>query len=138
MIATTTDAGQRVRRRLNQEVVGWFTTVRRDGQPQPVPVWFLWQADETLLIFSQPQAQKLRNIRHNPKTAFNLNSDGEGHDVVRVDGMAEIVEGLQATDVPAYIEKYRERIANLGITPQGFVASYSVAVRVRPVKVIAY
>ena len=30
-----------------------MTTVRSDGQPQTVPVWFLWD-DEGFLIYSQP------------------------------------------------------------------------------------
>lgn len=34
----------RVQKRLREEEIAWITTVRRDGQPQPVPVWFLWEA----------------------------------------------------------------------------------------------
>lgn len=35
--------GQRVRARLRDEQVIWFTTVGADGTPQPNPVWFIWQ-----------------------------------------------------------------------------------------------
>jgi PPOX class probable F420-dependent enzyme len=66
MLDTTTEAGGRAERRLREEEIAWLTTVRADGQPQSVPVWFLWN-DESFLIYSQPDRQKLRNISNNPR-----------------------------------------------------------------------
>jgi PPOX class probable F420-dependent enzyme len=66
MLDTTTEAGGRSERRLREEEIAWLTTVRADGQPQSVPVWFLWN-DESFLIYSQPDRQKLRNISNNPR-----------------------------------------------------------------------
>ncbi len=66
MLDTTTEAGGRAERRLREEMIAWLTTVRADGQPQSVPVWFLWN-DESFLIYSQPDRQKLRNISNNPR-----------------------------------------------------------------------
>ena len=48
-------------RRLRSEQVAWLTTVRADGQAQSTPVWFLWDG-ETFLLYSQPGAQKVRNL----------------------------------------------------------------------------
>ncbi len=122
----------RVQKRLREEESAWITTVRRDGQPQPVPVWFLWDG-ESFLIYSPPDRQKLRNISGNPRVALNLNSSRYGADVVRVEGEAEILEDFPpATGVPEYLEKYREGIARIGLDPEGFARSYSVPVRVRP------
>lgn len=135
MIDTSTEFGQRVQRRLNEETIGWLTTVTPAGQPQSVPVWFLWQDDETLLIFSRPDTPKLRNIRNNPHVSFNLDSDGQGGDIVRLEGSAEIVDGVIATDVPAFIEKYRAGIGRIGTTPEGFAGSYSIALKMTPAKV---
>jgi hypothetical protein len=75
MSDATTEAGGRADRRLREEEVAWLTTVRSDGQPQSVPIWFLWDG-ETFLIYSQPGRQKLKNITRNPRT----------------EGTAEIVE----------------------------------------------
>jgi PPOX class probable F420-dependent enzyme len=61
-------------RRLREEEIAWLTTVRADGQPQSVPVWFLWDG-ETFLVYSQPGRQKLRNIATNPRLGLNLNSN---------------------------------------------------------------
>jgi Pyridoxamine 5'-phosphate oxidase len=43
--------------------MAWLTTVRPDGQPVSVPVWFLMREDGTILLYSQPGTQKLRNIQ---------------------------------------------------------------------------
>jgi PPOX class probable F420-dependent enzyme len=65
MLDTTTAAGGREDRRLREEKIAWLTTVRSDGQPQSVPVWFLWDG-ESFLIYSQPDRQKLKNIGRKP------------------------------------------------------------------------
>lgn len=137
MLDTTTEAGGRAERRLREEEIAWMTTVRPDGQPQSVPVWFLWEG-ETFLVYSQPkrrQGQKLRNIERNLRVGLNLNSNAQGGDVVRVEGTAEIVEDAPpATEVPEYVEKYRESIARIGFDPDGFARAYSVAIRVTPTR----
>jgi hypothetical protein len=49
--------------------MAWLTTVRPDGRPDSVPVWFLWRDDETILVYSQSGKIKLRNISHNPRVS---------------------------------------------------------------------
>jgi PPOX class probable F420-dependent enzyme len=134
MLDTTTEAGIRAERRLCEEEIAWLTTVRADGQPQSVPVWFLW-AEETFLIYSQPDRQKPRNISRNPRVDLNLNSNAHGGDVVRVEGTATIVENAPpATEIPEYVEKYRAAIARIGFDLEGFARAYSVALRVMPTR----
>lgn len=134
MFDTTTGAGGRAARRLGDEEIAWLTTVRADGQPQSVPVWFLWDG-ETFLIYSQEGRQKLRNISGNARVGLNLNSSAHGGDVVRAEGLAEVVEDAPpATGVAPYLEKYREAIARIGYDPEGFARAYSVAVRVTPAR----
>jgi PPOX class probable F420-dependent enzyme len=134
LLDTTTEAGGRADRRLHEEEVAWLTTVRQDGQPQSVPVWFLWEGEE-FLIYSQPGRQKLRNIAKNSRIDLNLNSNTHGGDVVRVEGMAQIVEDAPpATEVPEYVEKYRTAIARIGFAPEGFARAYSVLLRVTPTR----
>ena len=130
MLDTTTEAGSRADRRLREEEVAWLTTVRSDGQPQSVPIWFLWDG-ETFLIYSHPGRQKLKNIARNPRVGLNLNSDAHGGAVVRAEGAAEIVEDFPpATEVGEYLEKYRAAIARIGYDPDGFARDYSVPIRV--------
>ncbi len=128
MIMQLSDAVQQL---LREEETIWFTTVRADGQPQPVPVWFLWDGG-TFLIYSQPRNQKLRNIQANGRVSLNLGRDDH---VVRFEGRAEIAEDAPpATDVPEYVEKYRDGIARIGMTPESFATAYSVPIRVRPTR----
>lgn len=134
MLDTTTEAGGRAERRLREEEIAWLTTVRSDDQPQSVPVWF-FRDGEKFLVYSQPGRQKLRNIERNPQVDLNLNSNAQGGDVVRVEGTAKIVEDAPpATEVPEYVEKYRDAIARIGFGPDGFARAFSVAIQVTPTR----
>jgi PPOX class probable F420-dependent enzyme len=120
--------------RLQVEQIAWLTTVREDGTPQPAPVWFLWER-ETFLIFSQPEALKVRNIRKNPKVAVHFNTDESGGQVVVFWGQATLEEQAPRADqVSAYLEKYRQGIADIGMDPESMARQYSLAIRVKPVR----
>jgi PPOX class probable F420-dependent enzyme len=132
MFDTTTEAGARADRRLREEEVAWLTSVRSDGQPQSVPIWFLWDG-KTFLIYSQQGRQKLKNIGRNPRVGLNLNSNAHGGAVVRTEGTAEIAEDVPpATEVGEYLEKHRAAIAWIGYDPDGFARDYSVPIWVTP------
>jgi PPOX class probable F420-dependent enzyme len=134
MLDTATEAGARAERRLREERIAWLTTVRGDGQPQSVPVWFLWDG-ASFLIYSQPGRQKLKNIGQNSRVGLNLNSNARGGDVVRVEGTAEVAGDIPpANEVGAYLEKYREAIARIGFEPDGFARAYSIVLRVTPAR----
>jgi PPOX class probable F420-dependent enzyme len=106
--------------------------VRSDGTPQPSPVWFWWDG-QTFLIYSQPDTPKLRNIAQNPTVALNFDGDGQGGDIVVITGRAEITEGAPpAHEVTEYLDKYRQAIARIGMTPETFAQAYSTAMRVTP------
>ncbi|HYU20962.1 MAG TPA: TIGR03667 family PPOX class F420-dependent oxidoreductase [Chloroflexota bacterium] len=134
LIDTNTEFGARVARRLEEERIIWLTTVRPAGTPEPSPVWFLWDG-ETFLIYSQPSSPKLRNIARNPSVSLSLDGDGRGGDIVVFTGQARVeTDAAPATRIPAYLERYRDGIARIGMTPQGFADAYSVALRVTPTK----
>ncbi len=124
--------GEKISRRLKEEQVIWLTTVRADGSPQPTPVWFLWDG-ETFLIYSMPTAHKLRNVAANPRVALNLNSDAYGGEVVIVFGRALVDRNCpKAHQNPDYLEKYRQGIADIDMTPESMGQEYSVAIRIVP------
>src|ERR1035438_2738820 len=66
------DRRAHVEGRLRANLMAWLTTVRPDGRPDSVPVWFLLRDDETILVYSQAAKMKLRNISHNPAVALGL------------------------------------------------------------------
>jgi PPOX class probable F420-dependent enzyme len=131
-INTRTKFGARAARRLKDELIYWLVTVGPDGTPQPSPVWALWDR-ETLLIYSQPDTPKLRNIAVRPGVAIHLDGDGEGGDIVIVTGEARIApEAPPADRVPEYLTKYRVGLKRIGMTPEAFARAYSVAIRFTP------
>jgi PPOX class probable F420-dependent enzyme len=134
MIDLSTEFGARVARRLEQETVIWLTTVRADSTPQPSPVWFLWDGT-TMLMYSRPDTPKLRNIAAQPRVALNFDSDGQGGDIVVFTGEARIEDAPPANEVPTYLDKYQSSIASIGMTPESFARTYSVAIRVMPTSV---
>jgi PPOX class probable F420-dependent enzyme len=128
-------AAARADRRLRTEQILWLTTVRADGQPQASPVWFVWDG-ETFLIFSQPDAQKLRNLAANPRVAVHVDTDEAGEDVVTIDGTAAVDPDVPSSDqLEEYQVKYREGIQAIGTTPAELARDYSVAIRIRPTRV---
>jgi PPOX class probable F420-dependent enzyme len=132
-IDTSSSFGRRVVERLENEQVVWLTTVAADGTPQPSPVWFLWDGQQ-VLMYSMPNRPKLRHIQANPKVALNFDSD-EGDDIVILTGQARIAESeAPANQAPAYLEKYREAISEIGMNPESFAQAYSVPVRITPTR----
>jgi PPOX class probable F420-dependent enzyme len=132
MIDFTTEFGKQVEQRLLHERVIWLTTVGANGTPQPNPVWFLWQ-DGTVLVYTQPTSVKIRNLTHSRFVALNFNSDEYGGNVAIITGEARIEPGAPpASQVPAYIEKYRAGIADINMTPESFARDYSVPIRIFP------
>lgn len=135
MLDPTSEYGRHAEQRLREDPIGWLATVRPNGQPDVVPVWFLWDNGE-ILIFSRPNKQKLRNIARNPRVALTLDDTRGGGDVVRIVGTASHVpEHPLADAVPAFVEKYSAHIKRIGFTPESFANEYSQAIRVRPEKI---
>ena len=133
-IDASTDFGARVERRLREDWIGWLTTVATDQTPQPSPIWFLWDG-ETILVYSRPDTPKLRNIARNPRVALNLDGDGKGGDIVILTGAARVDRDAPgAADHTEYLEKYRQGIKRIGMTPEQFAGSYSVPIRMTPTK----
>jgi PPOX class probable F420-dependent enzyme len=132
MMDLTTDLGVRATKRLEQEFVIWLTTISATGYPQPNPVWFFWTGKE-LLIYSQPSARKVRNIANNPKVSLNFQADNDGGNIVVFTGTASVEKNPPQHD-PRYIQKYRDQIPKIGLTPESLASTYSVLITVTPRK----
>ncbi|MCW2882724.1 MAG: pyridoxamine 5-phosphate oxidase-related FMN-binding [Sphaerisporangium sp.] len=126
---------ERVEARLHQNLIAWLTTVRPDGQPVSVPVWFLMRQDGTILLYSQPGKEKLRNIGDNPKVSLALDVTDIGRNSVRIEGTARQAHDQSAANQqPAYLAKYTERIGAMFGTPERFADLFSTALIITPTK----
>ncbi|MFN2518787.1 MAG: TIGR03667 family PPOX class F420-dependent oxidoreductase [Jatrophihabitantaceae bacterium] len=129
--AAGSDFGQRVRARLRDEQILWFTTVGADGTPQPNPVWFLWDEDATLLVYNRAEANRLTHIADRPRVAMHFDGDGHGGDIVVMVGRAQLAEDEPAPHHhSAYLTKYRDAMAMVSGSPEAFSAAYPVALSV--------
>ncbi|MBO0779807.1 MAG: pyridoxamine 5'-phosphate oxidase family protein, partial [Ktedonobacteraceae bacterium] len=100
-------------------------------RPHLVPVWFLWNGEDEILIFSQPENQKIRNMRQNNRVVLALEALKGGDDVVLLDGRAEIITDpeVKAT-MAAYVEKYGARLQEMNWKIEDMAQSYSQAIRI--------
>jgi PPOX class probable F420-dependent enzyme len=80
MLDLNSKFGRFARKHLKSEYFIWLTTVDSTGTPQPRPVWFIWE-NETVLIFSQAKAYKVKHILKNPNVSLHFNSaDTQGEE----------------------------------------------------------
>ena len=120
--------------RLHDEYIIWMTTVTPEGQPQTSPVWFLLE-DGAFLIYSLPASGRVRNIEANPKVALNLDGNGEGGDIVTLEGEAMVdASAPSAAAHEAYLAKYGARMQRYEWTPEWFASRYSVPIRITPTR----
>jgi PPOX class probable F420-dependent enzyme len=120
-------------RRLSSESVAWLTTVGADGQPQSSPVWFYWDGS-SLWLRSQAHAGKVRNIGANPRVAVHLGDDGQGGNIVTIEGRASFEDAPQ--ELPeTYLSKYDHAIrTELKTTPEQLAADYPTTIRITPTR----
>ena len=70
--------------------LGMLTTLREDGMPVTVPVWFEWDG-AAVRVFSSADSGKLTRIRRDPRASLTVpNAMGEPEAWVAFDGRAAI------------------------------------------------
>ncbi len=96
-----------------------------------MPVWFLWDGAESIVMYSRSGA-RVRNLEANPRVALNFSGDGGGGDIVVLSGSAAIDRDTPPADQAGeYRAKYDEHIARIGMTPETFAQRYHVPVRIQ-------
>lgn len=124
--------------RLRTDLIAWLGSVRPSGHPHLVPVWFSWDGEE-LLILSQPDTQKVRNLKHNPHVTIALDDSRTGHDVVLLEGTATLMPVAdRATRVSAYLAKYASLLSEMDWPPEAYIKEYSQAIVVRPTRFVIW
>jgi PPOX class probable F420-dependent enzyme len=120
------------REHLADDVVAWLTTVAPDGTPQSSLVSFLWEG-ETILVYSQPDTPKLRNIARSPLVSFNLQSDPYGDHLLTIEGTAAEDRAVPPSDEhAAYAAKYREPLEHWEMGEAETARDFSVPIRITP------
>lgn len=111
-----------VTERLERERNVWMATVRKDGRPHLVPVWFVWH-EGAFFIGMTVKSVKAQNLRRSPLVSLSLEN---GDDAVICEGEVEIVGEFSAEVQQKFQQKYDWNIAT--------DTDYQFLVQVSPVK----
>lgn len=138
----STAAALRVERFLETEPVIWLSSTRPDGAPHLVPTWFAWDG-EAIIIRSKPHAKKVRNLALDPRAMVALGDAEDDFDVGLLEARAEVTFDADAAHPgaplpPTFLAKYRERIADLGLSPAEFASTYSATIRLTPARALGW
>ena len=116
--------------------VGWLGTTHPGGGPHLVPVWFFWDGT-AIVLYSKPDAQKLRNLQNMPEVAFAVEPRARSMCSVLIEGRAEV---LPLTDrlAAGFRNKYGRAIRSIGIDPSSFAHIYPTAIRITPQRMSKY
>jgi PPOX class probable F420-dependent enzyme len=128
----TFELTDRIERHLAGDSIAWLTTVTPTGRPAPRPVWFVWDG-KVIIVYSLNNGAKLRHIEANDHVSVNFNSAPDGGDIVVISGRAErLPDAPPPSEFPGLLDKYAERIAAMGHTPQWYDDAYGAALRITP------
>jgi PPOX class probable F420-dependent enzyme len=135
--------GRHALSRLETAFAAWLTTVTPDGQPQSMPIWFVWEpggegeaaGDGEIVIYGDHRARRNQNIEANPKVSFNIAVDDGGEDFVAIQGTARIdPEYPPVGENRRYLAKYGETIDRFYGGPATFGQTYSMPIRITPTR----
>lgn len=84
--------------RLGREPTVWISTVRHNGRPHTVPVWFVW-LDVKLYFATSSDTQKFANLYHNQKIAVSL---PDPNNVLIIEGEAHVCDRATVDIVADY------------------------------------
>ena len=94
--------------RLRSERNIWIATVRADGRPHLVPVWFVWHEGRAY-VCTQEGSIKIKNLRRSALISFALE---DGDKAVTAEGTAEFVDApFPAAVLDIFKNKYGWNIA---------------------------
>ena len=131
MLDESSEFGRRAARRLRRRAARLADDRSpRRGTPQPVLVWFLWDGEASILVYSRPDTPKLRNVANNPRVSLHLDGNGQGGDAVVCLGEASVSDDPPAHGVDDYVAKYAGFIERNRWSPKSFAADYSVPLRI--------
>jgi PPOX class probable F420-dependent enzyme len=126
---------------------GILTTLRRDGMPIALPVWFVVD-DRSVALMTPAGTKKIARIRHDPRASFLVESGDQYTELrgVHLTGRVELVEDAAATSrieaavnlkyaafrppaasLPAAAQAYYAQQAFLRFVPDGRILTWDNA-----------
>lgn len=117
--------------------LGVIATLRRDGSPHVVPVWFRWDSG-TVVIWTTETRVWVRNLLRDPRVAFSVQTFETPYPAVMMRGVATIATAddaatieqagaiarryLDAEDVEEYVARWPDLRTIVTIVPDHIVS----------------
>ena len=138
----STERGAGALHHLETDIVAWLTTVTPEGQPQSMPVWFVWDATAgdrgEILVYGDHRAKRNRNLEANPKVSFHIPVAARGGYVVVIEGTVVVDPDYPPVgENERYLAKYGRLIDGMG-GPAVFGQTYSMPIRISPTKGLSF
>ena len=124
----------RLHQLLGRARIVWLSSARPDGRPHVVPTWFDWDG-EIITVFTRPDAQKVRNVRHDPRVMVAIGKPEPAFEVELLEGEA-VVGSTPVRPSAAFASKYAEALAEMGRTIDSYVTDYPQPIRIRPTRLL--
>ena len=117
----------RVADQLQHELIVWLTTVSPSGQPQPNPVWFMWDGADRIINYSKPDSAPIPQIASNPKVSLNIDTDARGDMCAVLTGTIAVDETIPpCNQLPGYAAKYHAGLIQIDTDVDKMAAEFSV------------
>ena len=119
-------------------MLGVVGTVRADGAPHIVPVWYRYDG-ETVSIWTHEERGWVQNLARDNRVAFSVQEDQPPFAAVLIRGRAEIITG-DTQEVSAEIRRITERyVEAAGVN--SYIQSWAhlkTIIRIKPEKIVAW
>lgn len=122
---------------LCEDRVAVVSTLNPDGSPQVTTIWYLLQEDGTLVMSTPGHAQKVKNLRRDPRIAVCV---GDEKRSVSLSGTATISsdQNVIRRDLEQLVARYIKEEAKRSPALSLFLQEGRVALHVKPVKVTEF
>lgn len=132
----------KARQMLERDLIGWFTTIGKDGTPRSVPVWFWWE-DGRVHALSKADAGNVAHVRRGSPVLLHLHAGGPfGDDVVIRHGSADVSDESTTQRLrahrEAYVSKYAEAIEGFGMGMDEIAEVFDTMIVFTPERVQAW
>jgi PPOX class probable F420-dependent enzyme len=101
--------------------LGVVATLRQDGSPHIVPVWFRWDAGAVTIWTTEARAW-VRNLLRDPRVAFSVQTFEEPYPAVVMRGRATVATADDAATIEEIRAITRRYVAPEGV--EGYIADW--------------
>lgn len=126
---------------LAQPYLARIATVRPDGRPHVVPIWFWWDGTSAYME-TPPDSVKATNLRHNPHCALtvDITEGGLRFAAVIMEGTVELLTDRQV-QLEMATKVYTKYLGEEGVqspTPQRMIHNEHVIIKFTPRHIVTW